>query len=134
MDSQFEKEEDYDNCFDTDNVTINGFSFCTRHGLELCPKCPTDNRSMNNSNVEEMLHEKLTEEEIEKKWKGDEREPFMVTNQWTRIGSGKPACIAHKEVACEECFDWGAKILSSIQGKKKVRRASRKKEKSSRLE
>lgn len=85
-------------------------------------------------NIEEMLHEKLTEEELAKKWKGEEREPFAVTNQWTRIGSGKPACNAHKEVACPECFNWGEKILTSIQGKKKVRRASRKKEKSSRLD
>jgi hypothetical protein len=83
-----------------------------------------------------MLHEKLTEEELETKWKGDDREPFSVTKNWTRGGSGKPCCITHKEVACEECFNWGGKILTEIQGGgKKVRKSTRRsKDKSTRLE
>ncbi|KAI8089934.1 uncharacterized protein BX664DRAFT_298014 [Halteromyces radiatus] len=135
MDTQFSQQEDNYNWVDSDTVTLNGFSFCARHGLELCHKCPTDNRMMNNTSIEDLLTEKVSEEELEKKWKGDDREPFTVTNQWVRVGSGKPGCIAHKEVACPECFNWGEKILSEIQGKKKVKRAARKaKDKSSRLE
>ncbi|KAI8332819.1 hypothetical protein BC941DRAFT_435412 [Chlamydoabsidia padenii] len=135
MDSQFNSATDDKNYLDADNVTVNGFSFCTRHGLELCEKCPTDNRGMNNEMIEGLLHEKLTEEELEKKWKGDNRTPFSVTKNWTRASSGKPCCLSHKEVACPECFNWGEKILSEIQGKKKVKRATRKgKDKNNRLE
>lgn len=83
-----------------------------------------------------MLHEKLTEEELETKWKGDDRTPFSVTKNWTRAGSGKPCCITHKEVACEECFNWGGKILTEIQGGgKKARKSTRRsRDKSTRLE
>ncbi|KAI8377791.1 uncharacterized protein BYT42DRAFT_571715 [Radiomyces spectabilis] len=121
MDSQFEPEQDFDNYYDGDTVTINGFIFCGRHGQEVCDKCPTDNRNCNNSTVEQMLHEKLTEEEFETKWKGDDREPFNVTRQWTRLSNGKPGCMAHKEVACKECFNWGDKLYRSIHGGRKPR-------------
>ncbi|ORX46823.1 hypothetical protein DM01DRAFT_1310920 [Hesseltinella vesiculosa] len=138
MDSQFtnsQSQVDNDNYVDSDMVTLNGFSFCARHGLELCGKCPTDNRMINNMQVEDMLNDTLTEEELESKWQGDDRPPFEVTGQWTKVGSGKPGCIMHKTVACEECFNWGDKILSDIRGKKKTARRSRKERKSaSRLE
>ncbi|CAO3588045.1 unnamed protein product [Absidia cylindrospora] len=126
MDTQFNHEDDIRNSVDADYVTLNGFSFCTRHGLEICEKCPIDSISDNNNTIEELLTEKLSEEELEKKWKGDSRSPFTVTKQWTRVGSGKPGCMEHKQVACTECFNWGDKILSEIQGKKKTKRAARK--------
>ncbi|KAL9541093.1 hypothetical protein PS6_010460 [Mucor atramentarius] len=114
MDSQFPVEEDFDNVVDSYSVTINGFIFCTRHGLEVCDKCPTDNRSSNNMAVEDMLHERLTEEEYNTKWKGDEREPFSIA--------------PHKKVACDECFNWGEQLYRGIHGgrKPRVSRLSRK--------
>ncbi|KAF7725886.1 hypothetical protein EC973_009218 [Apophysomyces ossiformis] len=121
MDSQFAQEEDSNNCVDSYSVTINGFIFCTRHGLEVCEKCPTDNRPSNNIMVEDMLHERLTEEEYTNKWKGDDREPFSVAHQWTRVSSGKPGCMAHKEIGCKECFDWGEKLYRGIHGGRKPR-------------
>ncbi|KAI8343704.1 hypothetical protein BC941DRAFT_448452 [Chlamydoabsidia padenii] len=111
MDSQFAPEEDMDNMIDSYCVTINGFIFCTRHGLEVCDKCPTDNRGANNMIVEETLHEKLSEGEFSS-WPGDEREPFSVTHQWTRVSSGK---------GCKECFDWGEKLYREIHGGRKPR-------------
>ncbi|KAI8067779.1 hypothetical protein BC940DRAFT_300455 [Gongronella butleri] len=138
MNTQFEgiqKDQDNDNYVDSDMVTLNGFSFCARHGLELCGKCPTDNRMINNMNIEGLLEEKLTAEEREAKWKGDDREPFVVTGLWTKVGSGKPGCLAHKEVACNECFNWGDKILSDIQGgKKRAARRARKEKKTAQLD
>ncbi|CDS05002.1 hypothetical protein LRAMOSA07532 [Lichtheimia ramosa] len=130
MDSQFageKKEIDQNNCVDADNVTLNGFSFCARHGLEVCTKCPTDNRGINNMSVEDMLHEKVDQAVLEKKWKGDDREPFSVAHQWTRLSNGKPGCMTHKEVACPECFNWNEKVLSGIQGAKKTARRARNK-------
>ncbi|KAG0172566.1 hypothetical protein DFQ30_010180 [Apophysomyces sp. BC1015] len=85
----------------------------------------------NNMHVENMLHEKLTEEELQAKWKGDDREPFMITNQWTRLSNGKPGCNTHKAVACKECFDWGDKILTDIVGGKRMRKTARKARKGS---
>ncbi|KAL7310059.1 hypothetical protein PS15m_010864 [Mucor circinelloides] len=128
MDSQFPVEEDFDNVVDSYSVTINGFIFCTRHGLEVCDKCPTDNRSSNNMAVEDMLHERLTEEEYNTKWKGDEREPFSIARKWTRVSKDKPGCIAHKKVACDECFNWGEQLYRGIHGgrKPRVSRLSRK--------
>ncbi|KAI8644984.1 hypothetical protein BD408DRAFT_412460 [Parasitella parasitica] len=128
MDSQFSEQEDFDNVVDSYSVTINGFIFCTRHGLEVCDKCPTDNRSSNNMSVEDMLREKLTDEEYSTKWKGDEREPFSVTRKWTRVSKDKPGCIAHKKAACKECFDWGEQLYRGIHGgrKPRVSRVSRK--------
>jgi hypothetical protein len=121
MDSQFQPEEDFNNVVDSYSVTINGFIFCTRHGLEVCDKCPTDNRSANNMLVEDVLHEKLTEEEYNTKWKGDDREPFSVARKWVRVSKGKPGCIAHKEVACKECFDWSEQLYRGIHGGRKPR-------------
>jgi hypothetical protein len=128
MDTQFSGDsgEDTNNCVDSYSVTLNGFSFCTRHGREVCPKCPTDNRGSNNMMVEDMLHEEVSEELMSKKWKGDDREPFTVAHMWTRLPGGKPGCMAHKEVACEECFNWGQKLLKDIQGAKKTARRARK--------
>lgn len=76
--------------------------------------------------VEDMLHEKVAEELMERKWKGDDRQPFAVTHQWTRLSNGKPGCIAHKEVGCQECFNWGEKLLMEIQGAKRTSRRTRK--------
>ncbi|KAI8086311.1 uncharacterized protein BX664DRAFT_335498 [Halteromyces radiatus] len=123
MDSQFAPQQDVDNMVDSDNVTINGFMFCARHGLELCNKCPTDNRGANNMIVEDGLHEKLSEEEYNTKWQGDDREPFSVAHQWTRVSNGKPACMEHKEVGCKECFDWGEKLYRGIHGHRKQRQS-----------
>ncbi|SAM06088.1 hypothetical protein [Absidia glauca] len=120
MDSQFAPEEDMDNTVDSYSVTINGFIFCTRHGLEVCDKCPTDNRGANNMIVEESLHEKLSEEEYSS-WPGDDRPPFTVTHQWARVSGGKPGCIKHKEVGCKECFDWEEKLYRGIHGGRKPR-------------
>lgn len=120
MDSQFAPEEDMDNTVDSYSVTINGFIFCTRHGLEVCDKCPTDNRGANNMIIEDSLHEKISEEEYSS-WAGDDRTPFSVTHQWVRVSAGKvrtppplffsysglimffvqPGCIKHKEVVRE---------------------------------
>jgi hypothetical protein len=121
MDSQFEQADDFDNTVDSYSVTINGFIFCTRHGLEVCDKCPTDNVSANNMIVEEMLREKLSQEEYSTKWKGDERTPLSVTHKWVRVSPGKPGCMAHKEKACKECFDWGDQLFRSVHGGRKPR-------------
>ncbi|KAF7723340.1 hypothetical protein EC973_002088 [Apophysomyces ossiformis] len=134
MDTQFAgstTEQDNNNYVDSDLVVLNGFGFCARHGLEYCEKCPTDNRMTNNMHVDDLLHEKLTEEELEAKWAGDDRAPFSVTGQWTRLSNGKPGCTAHKEVACPECFNWGDKILTDILGGKRMRRTARKARKGS---
>ncbi|CAO3597486.1 unnamed protein product [Absidia cylindrospora] len=127
MDSQFAKEEDMDNTVDSYSVTLNGFIFCTRHGLEVCDKCPTDNRGANNMIVEDSLHERLSEEEYSTKWKGDDRDPFTVTHQWTRVSGGKPGCIQHKAVGCKECFDWGEKLYHGIHGGRKPRQSRHRK-------
>ncbi|ORX55003.1 hypothetical protein DM01DRAFT_1335297 [Hesseltinella vesiculosa] len=124
MESQFEPEVDHDNEVDSDTVTINGFMFCVRHGLELCPSCPTDNRGSNNMMVEDHLHEMLPEEEFETKWKGDDREPFSVSHMWTRV-SGKPGCLEHKQVGCKECFNWEQRLYNDIHGGKKPRQTRR---------
>ncbi|KAI7869171.1 hypothetical protein BDF14DRAFT_1723307 [Spinellus fusiger] len=131
MDSQFPLEEDTNNYVDSYTVTINGFIFCTRHGKEVCDKCPIDNRSCNNMMVEEMLHDKLTEDELSTKWMGDERDPFTVSHKWVRLSGGKPGCIEHKEIACNQCFDWGNQLYRSIHGgrKPRVSRLSNKKNK-----
>ncbi|KAI8982258.1 hypothetical protein BDF20DRAFT_912443 [Mycotypha africana] len=131
MDSQFAPEEDYNNVVDSYSVTINGFMFCTRHGLEVCDKCPTDNRAANNMVVEDSLKERFTEDEYNTKWKGDEREPITVAHKWVRVGKGKPGCMAHKEVACKECFDWGEQLYRGVHGgrKPRVSRLKNKKEK-----
>ncbi|KAI8070175.1 hypothetical protein BDF21DRAFT_425142 [Thamnidium elegans] len=121
MDDQYEIVEDHDNVVDSYSVTLNGFIFCTRHGLEVCEKCPTDNRSANNMMVEDMLQERLSEEEYASKWKGEDRDPFVITHKWTRLSKGKPGCIAHKAVACEECFNWGEKLYRGIHGGRKPR-------------
>lgn len=137
MDTQFSGEpDDQNNYVDSDMVTLNGFSFCTRHGLEVCGKCPTDNRGMNNMTVEDLLHEKISEDVLERKWKGDDREPFSVTHQWTRLSSGKPGCMTHKEVGCQECFNWGEKLLSEMQGgaKRAARKARRSRDKNAAIE
>ncbi|KAI8147930.1 hypothetical protein BJV82DRAFT_593957 [Fennellomyces sp. T-0311] len=126
MDSQFSGEDDQNNVVDSYNVTLNGFCFCTRHGLEVCAKCPTDNRGSNNMMVEDMLHEKVAEDILQKKWKGDDREPFSVAHQWTRLSNGKPGCTAHKEVGCPECFNWGDKLVNEMQGAKRTARRMRK--------
>ncbi|KAL0083988.1 hypothetical protein J3Q64DRAFT_1638495 [Phycomyces blakesleeanus] len=119
MDSQFEKEEDTTNQFDSDTVTINKFIFCTRHGKEVCDKCPTDNRNCNNETIGDVL-ERLTKEERETKWKGDDRDPFVISHKWVRY-NGKPACTAHREVGCNECFNWGEQIYKGIHGGRKPR-------------
>ncbi|KAI9323092.1 hypothetical protein BX666DRAFT_6301 [Dichotomocladium elegans] len=129
MDSQFEVKDDQNNTVDSFNVTLNGFSFCTRHGLEVCTKCPTDNRGMNNMSIEDMLHEKVDEAILEQKWKGEDREPFSVTHMWTRLSNGKPGCQAHKEVGCNECFNWGDKLVNGMQGAKRTARRARNKAK-----
>ncbi|KAI8876089.1 hypothetical protein K501DRAFT_262741 [Backusella circina FSU 941] len=133
MDSQFAPEEDFNNTVDSYNVTLNGFIFCTRHGLEVCDKCPTDNVSANNMMVEDMLHEKLTEDEYSSKWKGDDRAPFTVTHKWVRVSQGKPGCMSHKTVGCEECFNWGEQLYRGIHGgrKPRVSRVQRKSRKAS---
>ncbi|KAI8063504.1 hypothetical protein BC940DRAFT_307371 [Gongronella butleri] len=127
MDSQFAPQVDHNNEVDSDTVTINGFMFCARHGLELCDSCPTDNRSSNNAMVEDSLHERLSEQEFSSKWKGDEREPFSVSHQWARVGgNGRPGCLEHKQVGCQECFNWEEKLYADIHGGKKAKRAARK--------
>ncbi|KAG2219098.1 hypothetical protein INT45_005829 [Circinella minor] len=126
MDSQFSETVDHNNELDSDTVTLNGFCFCTRHGLEVCKKCPMDNVGMNNSTVEDVLHEKVAEEILQKKWKGDERSPLTVAHMWTKLSSGKPGCTAHKEVGCKECFNWGDKLVNEMQGAKRTARRMRK--------
>ncbi|KAL0088173.1 hypothetical protein J3Q64DRAFT_1724390 [Phycomyces blakesleeanus] len=115
-------EDDYDNAMDIYSVTLNGFSFCTRHGLELCYRCPTDNRACNNIMVMDMLHEQVSEDILEEKWEGDERSPFTVALQWTRLPSGKPGCVIHRTVGCKQCFNWEEKILNVVQGGRKPRK------------
>ncbi|CAO3643283.1 unnamed protein product [Cunninghamella blakesleeana] len=122
MNSQFAAEEDFNNVIDSDYVTLNGFMFCARHGLETCDRCHTDNLSSNNSILDDVLHERLTEEEYTNKWKGDEREPFNVSHQWTRV-HGKPACSDHKEIGCKECFNWEEKLLRTVHGGRKPRQS-----------
>ncbi|KAI9312388.1 hypothetical protein BX666DRAFT_1987027 [Dichotomocladium elegans] len=126
MDSQFAEVDDTNNTLDAYTVTLNGFSFCTRHGLEVCEKCPTDNRGANNMMVEDVLHDKVDEEVLNTKWKGDDREPFSVAHMWTKLSNGKPGCIAHKEVGCQECFNWSDKLVNNIQGAKRTARRARK--------
>jgi hypothetical protein len=124
MNSQFEeidKKEDENNSLDAFSVTLNGFMFCTRHGLEVCERCPTDNRSYNNGMVDEMLHERLTEEEYKTKWKGDDREPLSVSHKWVKVNKTDPGCVAHKTVACKECFNWGEQLYRGIHGGRKPR-------------
>ncbi|KAI9031882.1 hypothetical protein CLU79DRAFT_730545 [Phycomyces nitens] len=120
MDSQFPPEQDTSNYFDADTVMINGFSFCNRHGKEVCERCPTDNRYCNNETVNDMLLEKLSEEELTTKWKGDERDPFDISHKWVRY-NGKPACTAHRLVGCNDCFNWGEQLYRGIHGGRKPR-------------
>jgi hypothetical protein len=151
MDMNFPQEEDNNNYLDTDSVCLNGFCFCARHSLELCPKCPTDNRGINNMQVEDYLHEQCSEAEFEAKWKGDDRPPLNVSHRWTKLSNGKPACSDHKQIGCEECFNWGQGkrcfllsehlrvmnahhcdmkgLLREIKGEKKIRKASKKSKK-----
>lgn len=100
-------EEDTNNYLDGDNVCLNGFCFCARHSLELCSKCPTDNRGINNMQVEDYLSEQCSETEMNSKWKGDDRSPLNAAHRWTKLSNGKPACAEHKQIGCEECFNWG---------------------------
>ncbi|KAG1540440.1 hypothetical protein G6F50_007755 [Rhizopus delemar] len=51
----------------------------------------------------------------------DEREPFSVAHKWTRVAKGKPGCMAHKTVACDECFNWGEQLYRGIHGGRKPR-------------
>ena len=81
---------------------------------------------MNNSTVEDVLHEKVAEEILQKKWKGDERPPLTVAHMWTKLSGGKPGCTAHKEVGCQECFNWGDKLVNEMQGAKRTARRMRK--------
>ncbi|CAO3690161.1 unnamed protein product [Umbelopsis vinacea] len=129
MDLNFPKEEDTNNYLDADSVCLNGFCFCARHSLELCTKCPTDNRGINNMQVEDYLHEQCSEVEFETKWKGDDRDPLNVSHRWTKLSNGKPACYDHKQIGCEECFNWSAGLLRDIKGEKKIRKASKKSKK-----
>ncbi|KAI9302944.1 hypothetical protein BJ944DRAFT_269147 [Cunninghamella echinulata] len=122
MDSQFAYEDDNNNVLDSDYVTLNGFMFCLRHGQEICDKCHHDNLSSNNSIIEDNLHERLTEEEFTKKWKGDEREQFNINHQWAKV-NGKPGCLTHKKVGCNECFNWEEKLYHSIHGGRKPRQS-----------
>ncbi|KAI8978437.1 hypothetical protein BDB01DRAFT_799866 [Pilobolus umbonatus] len=134
MNSQFAPETDTNNSYDSEYITINGFIFCARHGLEVCDKCPTDNRSCNNEIVEKVLHEKLTEEEYQTKWKGDDRAPLSVANKYAKK-DGKPVCMDHKQLGCNDCFDWGEKLYRDIHGHRKARgtRQTRKKRESERM-
>ncbi|KAG2186357.1 hypothetical protein INT43_002795 [Umbelopsis isabellina] len=122
-------EEDTNNYLDGDNVCLNGFCFCARHSLELCPKCPTDNRGINNMQVEDYLSEQCSETEMSSKWKGDDRSPLNVAHKWTKLSNGKPACAEHKQIGCEECFNWGEGLLREIKGEKKIRKAAKKSKK-----
>lgn len=107
-------EEDQDNNADSETVTINGFMFCAPHGLEYCHRCFSDYRGTNNVSIEDILDEKLTEEELDFKWEGEDREPISIAYQWTLVAKGTPGCIEHEKIACQQCFNWGEQVTRPI--------------------
>ncbi|CAM0135337.1 unnamed protein product [Umbelopsis sp. WA50703] len=79
--------------------------------------------------VEDYLAEQCSETEMEAKWKGDDRSPLNAAHRWTKLSNGKPACAEHKQIGCEECFNWGEGLLREIKGEKKIRKAAKKSKK-----
>ncbi|KXN86953.1 hypothetical protein AN958_09450 [Leucoagaricus sp. SymC.cos] len=88
-----------------EHITVNRFTFCAKHGDELCQACCCDHRMSNNVKIEDELKdvEEFLETEVE------ERQPLNA------YGLGAVAalhteesfqCEKHKTVDCSTCFDW----------------------------
>ena len=44
-----------------DLITVNGFTFCSEHGNELCYRCTYDFRDQNNYSIQDELDEEISE-------------------------------------------------------------------------
>ncbi|PFH47989.1 hypothetical protein AMATHDRAFT_66382 [Amanita thiersii Skay4041] len=89
----------------TSSILVNKFTFCTKHGDELCNLCSVDHRLTNNVQIEDELNnlEDVFEFGLE------ERQPINVYAHGAVAAISTEEsyeCEDHREIDCSQCFNW----------------------------
>ncbi|KZT02676.1 uncharacterized protein LAESUDRAFT_705679 [Laetiporus sulphureus 93-53] len=100
-----------------DNIVVNGFMFCERHGGEYCPYCTCDHRYGNNGvhDLHNALQE-LVDDAI--RFDLEERTPQNAYERGAvrvQPRSEDFKCQTHNVKDCGTCFDWVGIVRKEIE-------------------